>query len=207
MLPFLAVNNVKKKLKMKKSPYARLNQAVMVSLALTVFISCGQAKKKPARKTLPELTDSFHGGRDQARMTADKNPFHIGDTTMVISGLRHQMLTIGLPNPEFDDVAMNIANAYAFEPLTNMLWERLLDDQKTGLIVNFIQNNGNQLQQLQQQSFTVENSDPQLKKLPVIFICDESSKARAAVFVARLGELSFIKLNSQHSVTECLPTN
>jgi hypothetical protein len=138
-------------------------------------ISC--QRSRPARKKLPPELTSFSDVPPQ--LVPVKAPsdilFYYSDTALLIQGLRRNLAVITLADPEKDSTIRSLVTAG--QSLTSFLVAELHRDNKTGLVIDLRQD---EYSPTIRQDYLVEPTGQE--KLPVIFLWDKSSAARAAMF-------------------------
>jgi hypothetical protein len=101
--------------------------------------------------------------------------FYYSDTTLLIQGLRRNLAVITFADPEKDSTIRSLVTAG--QSLTSSLVAELHRDNKTGLVIDLRQD---EYSPVIRQDYLVEPTGQE--KLPVIFLWDKSSAARAALF-------------------------
>jgi hypothetical protein len=145
---------------------------LLVLLAGGALISC--QRSRPVRKKLPPELTSFSDVPPQ--LTPVKAPsdilFYYSDTTLLIQGLRRNLAVIGFADPDKDSTIRALINAG--QSLTSYWLAELRRDNKTGIVIDLRQD---EYSPSIRKDYLVEPAG-----LPIIFLWDKTSAARAAAF-------------------------
>ena len=149
-----------------------------ILFALLISGACLSCQRsRPARKKLPPELISLSDTPPQ--LAPAKAPsdilFYYSDTTLLIQGLRRNLAVIAFADPEKDSTIR--ALVLAGQSLTTYLVAELRRDNKTGLVIDLRQD---AYSPAIRQDYLAEPTGE--KELPVIFLWDKSSAARAATF-------------------------
>lgn len=146
-----------------------------ILLSLLCF-SCQRGR--PGRKTLPPESVSLN---DESPSYNTHPPvsnilFYYSDTSLLWQGLRRNLAVITLASPNKDSVICSVINAG--QSLLPSLFTQLRGESKSGVVIDLRQV-ATQPTIRQDYLISTDKSD----QLPVIFLWDRSSAARASIFI------------------------
>jgi hypothetical protein len=145
---------------------------LLVLLAGGALISC--QRSRPARKKLPPELNSFTDvppGFTPVKAPSDIL-FYYSDTTLLIQGFRRNLAVISFADPGKDSTIRSLV--IAGQSLTSYWLAELRRDNKTGVVIDLRQD---EYSPSIRKDYLVEPGG-----LPVIFLWDKTSAARAATF-------------------------
>ncbi|WEK34863.1 MAG: hypothetical protein P0Y53_20440 [Candidatus Pseudobacter hemicellulosilyticus] len=164
-------------------------KAVLLPALVACLSGCEGMQGRPERKKLPQLTaDESWEGRPAAGTGHEQYPetFYAYHDTL-ISGRTY--VAVQLQKPTLDTVAMALANAY--EPLAGNFLAMLRQQGKSGILID-LRSPGQET--AQQAGFQVQHDSG--SSLPVVFVWDRYSAARAALLIRRLEQATSIRVTS-----------
>ncbi|HEX4850966.1 MAG TPA: hypothetical protein VFV08_09180 [Puia sp.] len=159
--------------------------AVISSLAIGFYGCEGKAE----RKKLPDIL-SIDGWEEMPLPKADMEPFAFGDTTIIESGKLTSFMSVTMPDPLYDSIAIRIVSGY--EPFATILFEKWANQKQKGILIDLRTRIGNTTNRA---DFLVKNSliGNSNNKIPLIFIWDPSSSYRFDYLVNALSSMPEIK--------------
>lgn len=150
-------------------------------LLIGIFSSCGG---RPERKKMPEFAGLNLEGEPpfKSQETGIKEwPFYTGDTSIMIDGTVSTFLSLAMPYPAYDSLAWSTVKAYEpFAVSFLMEWARL---GKDGILIDLRNNTGRETHRA---DFRIEGRESAIMPIPVVFLWDAGSTARATAFIGTL---------------------
>lgn len=144
-------------------------------LASGAFISC--QRSRPARKKLPPELNSFSDVPPQLTPVKASSDvlFYYSDTTLLIQGLRRNLAVISFADPDKDSTIRSLV--FAGQSLTSYWLAELRRDNKTGVVIDLRQD---EYSPSIRKDYLIDPAGQE--KMPVVFLWDKRSAARAATF-------------------------
>jgi hypothetical protein len=167
-----------------------------LGLVLIIF-AAWSCNGRPARKKLPDLAGD--GASWEGAMTTPNRhpeqitglpPFYAGDTTLLLRGRTTNLLTITLPEPAYDSLALQLVTTWS--PMARPLLDQLSAWGEKGVLIDL--RTGPSRQDLSGGWSTAYQVDRQGSagtrlSLAVVFCWDGAAAARATKFIDALREM------------------
>jgi len=160
----------------------------IMMLTLWVIALCA-CDGRPARKKLPDFT-SLQGWEDLPLAKTEKQFFFTSDTTIMEGSRLVNFLSISLPDPMYDSLAISMATSY--KPLAATLIEQWSKKEKKGVLIDLRNKAGNDDRRA---NFLVKKNLPDNANIniPVVLIWDRASAYRADYLIKLMSSMPEIK--------------
>lgn len=176
-----------------------MNKWILLVALGACLASCHRGR--PARKELPEYLGALPeipatvtpnpsriegrpgdgGSGTQTAPSASGYLFYSTDTSLLLQGLRRDLLVLAIPDPANDSaIGAMIAAGHALAPY---LLSELRQDNKTGIVIDL--RLGDHTPTIRE-DYLVSSPALEAQDMPVIFLWDRSSAGRAAAFAQYL---------------------
>jgi len=177
---------------MKKYNYYRFAKQGMILVLAAQLCGCGVGSAPEPRRKMPDfntMTDGIefslpftHQRLENLTQKKSLVPFAITNVDLILNGSLHSFVSVPLLSPGSDSLAYNMINTYKLFAMPLLAqWSR---QERNGVLLDLRSKTGNQQFRA---DYLIEQSEN--SAFPVVFLWDNSSSQRAAVYMNLMQEL------------------